>query len=198
MPWVTTTILLERLADAQDASWEEFASHFRGPIHNFALRLGLSETSADDVVQSTMLAFVRAFRDGRYSRERGRLSSWLFGIAYRESLRVFRDSARERQAPATQGRTTFFSDHPDDELARRTWTETWERHVLGRCLEQVRAEVTPSTFEAFELAAVRGVPPEQVAESVGISKNAVFIAKHRVLKRVAELRLEFEPEGAVA
>ncbi len=198
MPWVTTTILLERLTDAQDSAWEEFATHFRAPVHRFAVRLGLSDAAAEDVVQSTMLAFVRAYREGRYSRDRGRLSSWLFGIAFREAQRVFRDAPREGQAPAARGRTTFFSGRPDDELARRTWTETWERHVLDRCLEQVRAEVEPSTYEAFELTAMRGVPADRVATDLGITKNAVFIAKHRVLKRVAELRREFEPEGAVA
>jgi len=198
MPWITTTIMLERLADAQDSAWEELATHFRAPVHHFALRLGLPEAAAEDVVQSTMLAFVRAYRDGRYEKDRGRLSSWLFGIAYREAMGVVRQSAKERQAPGGEGRTTFFAGQAGEELARQTWTETWERHVLDRCMERVTGEVTPSTYEAFELTALRGVPADQVAERLGITKNAVFVAKHRVLKRVGELRREFEPEVAGA
>ena len=198
MPWITTTIMLERLHEAQDSAWEELASHFRAPVQAFALRLGLSHAAAEDVVQSTMLAFLRAYRDGRYDKRRGRLSSWLFGIAYREALRSIRDGARERQAPGAAGRTTFFSGQPDDDLAQRTWADEWDRHVLDRCMEQARAEVEPRTFEAFELAAIRSVPAGQVGAELGMSPNAVFVAKHRVLKRIAQLRREYEPEGAPA
>ncbi len=195
MPWITTTILLDRLSEAQDSAWEELASHFRGPVLAFALRLGLSHPAAEDVVQSTMLAFLRAYREGRYDKQRGRLSSWLFGIAYREALRSIREGARERQAPGPAGRTTFFSGRPDDDLAKQSWADEWERHVLDRCMEQARAEVEPRTFEAFELAAIRDVPADQIADELGMTRNAVFIAKHRVLKRIANLRREYEPEA---
>ncbi len=193
MPWITTTIMLERLSDAQDTAWEELATHFRAPVHHFAIRLGLNDSAAEDVVQSTLLAFIRAYREGRYEKDRGRLSSWLFGIAYRESLRVIRSGKREFQSPPAPGRTTFLSGRPDEELARRTWTQTWERHVLDRCMEQARGEVASNTFEAFELTALRDVPAEAVARELGMSRNAVFIAKHRVLKRIAELRREYDP-----
>ncbi|MFI4898127.1 MAG: RNA polymerase sigma factor [Phycisphaerales bacterium JB059] len=194
MPWITTTILLDRLTEAQDSAWEELASHFRGPVLAFALRMGLSHPAAEDVVQSTMLAFLRAYRDGRYDKQRGRLSSWLFGIAYREALRSIREGARERQAPGETGRTTFFSGQPDDDLAQRSWADEWGRHVLDRCMEQARAEVEPRTYEAFELSAIRNVPVDQVVAELGMTRNAVFIAKHRVLKRIAQLQREYEPE----
>lgn len=198
MHWITTTIMLDRLADAQDVVWDDFAAHFRAPVLHFAMRLGLPEAAAEDVVQSTMLAFISAYREGRYSKNRGRLSSWLFGIAYREALQVKRKIARERQSPQFDGRTTFFAGQPDEERARTTWTETWERHVLDRCMAQVSAEIEPSTYEAFELTALRGVPPEEVSSRLGLSRNAVFIAKHRVLKRIGELRREYEPESVGA
>eukprot|EP00913_Durusdinium_trenchii_P006239 g5851.t1 len=100
MPWITTTIMLERLSDAQDSAWEELATHFRAPVHHFAIRLGLNESAAEDVVQSTLLAFISAYRDGRYEKDRGRLSSWLFGIAYRESLQVIRCARGSRRPRA--------------------------------------------------------------------------------------------------
>jgi DNA-directed RNA polymerase specialized sigma24 family protein len=62
-------------------------------------------------------------------------------------------------------------------------------------MEQARAEVEPRTFEAFELAAIRDVPADQIADELGMTRNAVFIAKHRVLKRIANLRREYEPEA---
>lgn len=191
MEWVTTTIMLNRLSEAQDAAWDEFVAHFQGPVRRFVQRMGLSEATAEDVVQETMVAFLRGFREGRYSRDRGRLSSWLFGIAYREALRAARNSARDRQSPERHGRTTFFTDQPDEQ-ARATWDDSWERFVLVRCLEKLRGELSDQNYRAFELTSLRAVPAGAVAEQLGMTRNAVFIARHRALRRVAELRAEFE------
>jgi DNA-directed RNA polymerase specialized sigma24 family protein len=56
----------------------------------------------------------------------------------------------------------------------------------------VRAEVESNTIRAFELFALHGRPAAEVAGELGLSRNAVFIAKHRVMKRVLELRRQFE------
>jgi len=191
MKWVTTTLMLDRLDADQDNAWDEFVAHFHDPVRRFVLRMGLSDAAAEDVVQDTLVAFLNAFREGRYSRERGRLSSWLFGIAYREAARTARDAARERQSPGRDGRTTFFTDRSDD-TARRTWDESWERFVLEQCLRRLREELAEGPFRAFELTAMRGVPPAEVAGQLGMTRNAVFVAKHRALKRIAALRAEFE------
>lgn len=192
MRWITTTVMLDRLESGQEEAWDEFVSHFTEPVRRFALRLGLNDAQADDVAQNTMLAFVRGLRENRYERGRGRLSSWLFGIAYREAARAARDGRADQQGPDRTGRTTFFSAQPDERAALRTWTEDWDRFVLDRCLERARGEVEPRTFEAFELVAIRRVPAAEVADQLGMTRNAVFVAKHRVLRRVGELQREFE------
>ncbi len=46
-------------------------------------RAGFREEDVHDVVQETMLAFVTAFRDGQYDREKGTLRSWLHFCALR-------------------------------------------------------------------------------------------------------------------
>jgi RNA polymerase sigma-70 factor (ECF subfamily) len=191
--WKTTTILLERLQDADDAAWNEFSARFRDPITRFARKLGLPEDAADDLAQETLTAFLRAHREGRYDRTRARLRSWLFGIAHKEALRLRRDLARRpRQGPDALDQTTFFSALPDEGSLQRTWDDQWDRHTLERCLDRARVEFEPSTFEAFELAALREVPPAEVADRLRISRNSVYIAKHRVLSRLAQLQSEFE------
>ncbi len=42
------------------------------------------------------------------------------------------------------------------------------------------------TWEAFRRFGVDGVPAGQVAEELGLSENAVILAKSRVLKRLRE------------
>lgn len=195
MEWVTTTIMLDRLRDFEDVAWKQFIDRFRGPMIDFARRYGVGEEAAQDIAQDTLMAFAGAYRDGRYDRSRGRLRSWLFGMAYKEVLRHRRDHAeREQQAPSSTGRTEFFAAIPDENEARQAFDVAWARHVMRQCLDRVEREVEPHTFRAFEMCAIHRVPPADVAETLGLSRNAVFIAKHRVLKRLAEMQREIEGE----
>ena len=179
-----------------DAVWDQFAGRFRGPVVDFATRLGLDEDAAQDVAQDALLTFARAYRDGRYDRERGRLRSWLFGIAAREAMRRRREEHRTaRQAPRVEGRTTLISSLPDDADVEALWEDAWTRHALRVGLEQVRREMAPSTFGAFEQFAINGVPAARVAETLGMTPNAVFLAKRRVLRRLEEVCAEIEGDS---
>jgi RNA polymerase sigma-70 factor (ECF subfamily) len=58
---------------------------------------------------------------------------------------------------------------------------------VEECLRIVRSEVQPRTYEAFRRFAIEEQPASAVAEELGLSANAVFLAKSRILKRVREL-----------
>jgi RNA polymerase sigma-70 factor, ECF subfamily len=59
-------------------------------------------------------------------------------------------------------------------------------HVVQKLLAVVQADFNPTTWEAFQRFGVDGVPAGRVAEDLGLSENAVFLAKSRVLKKLRE------------
>jgi len=90
---------------------------------------------------------------------------------------------------------TCYWDQLQDEnssAAQNAWDAEWRSMVLKKCLDRIRSECGEKTFQAFELYAVSELPVEQVAEKMGISKNAVYIAKNRVLSRLRQLEHEFD------
>ena len=191
MDWVTTSTILDRLCDFDDRDmWDRFTDRFRAPVAAFARRFGLGEGEIDDVVQETLMAFANGLREGKYDRSAGRLSSWLFGIAYRQAAnaRRRRDQARPRQADATE----FWQSIPAESDATAAWDADWAQSMLRQCMERVRATVAEQTFRAFELVARQGRTPEQAAAELGISRDAVYVAKHRVLKQLQQLVSEIE------
>ncbi|GJM23181.1 MAG: DNA-directed RNA polymerase sigma-70 factor [Planctomycetota bacterium] len=189
MEWVTTTLLLDQLSEGDEAAWTQFAERFRIPVTRFVQRLGVPAGETDDVVQETLITFLDAFRRGRYDRSKGRLGAWLFGIAAQSVRRHGRRSARDaRQLNAP---TLFWEDLTEQEL-RDEWELQWDRHVFERCLAQVRHELRPETVRAFELVTLEERSAADVAESTGLSTNAVYLAKRRVLQRIQELREEHE------
>lgn len=190
--WETTTILLEQLRDTEADAWKRFTARFRPPMVRFARRCGLSEEQAEDAAQDTLVQFVERYRDGQFDRSRGRLGSWLFTLMYNSIRSQRRDDARSpRQAPRIIDRTTFFSALPDEASAEQVWQQDWEHHALSTCIDQLRSEVSPSHFQIFELTTLREVPAAEVAQQLGLSRDAVYQARYRVLKRLEQLREAF-------
>ena len=165
---------------------------FHTPLVNFARQLDLPADEAEDAAQDTLVACVSSMRNGYYDRSRGRLTTWLFGIALRVVL-----NARRRLAILTQrvqaGRGTSFWDSipavPEDSTQ---WLREWKRALLEGYLEHVCAQFEPRTFRAFELVVRAGWKPADVAAELGTTVKSVYNAKHRVLKCIRELRDEHE------
>jgi RNA polymerase sigma-70 factor (ECF subfamily) len=56
--------------------------------------------------------------------------------------------------------------------------------ILGRALRLMASTFEPATWQAFWETVVCGRAPSQVAAELGISVNAVYHAKSRVLRRL--------------
>lgn len=185
---VTSTTLLEGLRDpANQAVWLTFVGRYRPLIVRYGERLGLSAEDAEDVAQASLLAFCEAYRERRYERVRGRLREWLFGIVHNQVRNWQRRHARPEAVPETKAEG-LLDGLESREGQEQLWEAEWRDSVARACLDLVRSEVQASTFEAFERFALEGRPAEEVAAELGLTPNAVYTAKRRVLRRVRELR----------
>lgn len=194
MDWLTTSTLLDRLRDFDDrAVWDRFMQRFRRPLLSFARKLSLPAELAEDTVQEILLAFIDGYRRNQYARDRGRLSHWLFGIAYRQIAGARRRLARnEARREVGVGAHSFWRELPDESEARQTWDEEWEASMIAACLRQVRAEVSPTTYSAFELVVCEERTADEAAARLGLTRGAVYVAKHRILKRLEALMKDYE------
>jgi RNA polymerase sigma-70 factor (ECF subfamily) len=180
----TTTALLEGLLDPADAeSWGAFDRRFRPVLLGFGVRLGLSAEDAADAAQDTLARFLAAYRAGKYDRTRGRLGSWIIGIARHCILDL-----RARRAADPRRGLSAVADLPDDSRLTDMWDEECRNDMLRQGLDELRRTKTePGTIEAFEMLALGGRPPAEVAARLNISLNEVYLAKHRCLKRLREI-----------
>ena len=187
MDWITTTQVLEDLKSPDGGSaWQHLYDCFFEVIVNFAQKLGLSTADAEDAAQETMLNFMNAYREGKYQREKGHLSHWLFGVARRTIYSFRQKRPPEMLVTGTETRTSFWNKVPD----LRSPTDFI--CAMEKCMERARRELHTQTFQAFELYALKKIAPEEVARRLRMTPNAVYIAKNRVLSRLQELEKEFE------
>ena len=69
-------------------------------------------------------------------------------------------------------------EDPASELSRR-WDREHDGFVLQRLLGLIEPEFQPATWKAFRRHVIDGVPAENVAAELGLTVNAILIAKSR-------------------
>jgi RNA polymerase sigma-70 factor (ECF subfamily) len=60
------------------------------------------------------------------------------------------------------------------------------RELVRRALALIERDFTPLTWQAFQQFVVRERPAVEVAAELGVSVNAVYLARSRVLRRLRE------------
>jgi RNA polymerase sigma factor (sigma-70 family) len=185
----TTTVLLEALrAETDPQVWGEFVARYQPLLVGFGIRLGLSEADATDAAQWTLAEFLKAFRAGRYERERGRLGSWIIGIAKHQVESLRREGARRA---GWRGESGIVDLGNNDSLAE-IWEQERRREILNAALCRLRssARLADTSVRAFELVAIRGVSPEDAARECDLTVDEVYVARHRVTRKLRELVAE--------
>ena len=194
MEWVTTTAFLDALKQPGDnEAWRRFVQRFRQPVVRYAERGGLKATAAEDLAQEVLLTFVESWRDGRYDPSKGRLSSWLFGIASKKLMSLRRRAARDQ---AEQGDPDHgVSRLPDGDAVEQlesTWEAAWQRNLLLQAMNELRSELKPDTLQAMVLTVFEKISAEAVAEKLDMTANSVYLAKSRGMARLRELVRELD------
>jgi RNA polymerase sigma-70 factor (ECF subfamily) len=135
---------------------------------------------AEDVLQRTAASLVTKYGD--YDPDRP-FVGWAVGIAKIEVLRYRQERRRDRVAFDDEGIAAVASTF--DEMSPQFYDM---REALRSCLDRLRGRAR----EVLELHSVHEMEPSQIADHLGISVNAVFVALHRAratLRSCMEQRL---------
>lgn len=183
----TSLSLLARLgADPGEGDWRRLHDLYRPLLGRWAVRAGVSDVDAEDLVQEVMVVVV-AEVGGFIRRGEGAFRAWLRGILTNRLREFFR---RRDRRPVATGDDSFHRllgelESPGSSLSR-LWDREHDNHVAGQLLLRVRGDFAPNTWLAFRLQVLEGHTARQVVEETGLSLNAVLLAKSRVLKRLRE------------
>ncbi len=182
----TRPSLLVRLRDPRDErAWAEFLEIYTPLVHRLARRKGLQDADAADLTQEVFRAVASAIDRWDPDPARGSFRGWLFRIA--RNLMVNFLIARDRHPRGsgdTDMRRLLESQPAPAGPESALFDEEYRRRVFRWAAEQVRAEFREPTWQAFWLTGVEGRPPKEVAEALGQSVGAVYIAKSRVMARL--------------
>ncbi len=185
----TTTLLLQRLCDAQnEAEWREFDARYRPILVGVGMQMGLRPDEAEEVAQESLAQFARDYREGRYNREKGRLRAWLIGICRHRVLDAHRRLAR---CGAYRGESALMN-LADVHTVTEAWEEQERRIIFKRAMEELHGSerIARGTIRTFEMFALEAVPAITVAETMGITVAEVYRIKNRLTRRLREIVAE--------
>ncbi len=195
-PQPTRETLLLKIRDrADDAAWGEFVELYTPLIYGFAQRQGLQHADASDITQDTLKSVAGAIERFEYDPERGTFRSWLYTIARNKIRDHIRRSAKNPRGSGSTAVHRMVEESPDP-AAEEDWDLDYKRQMFRWAAEKTQHEFTEGVWQAFWKTAVDEQPAADVAASLDMSPGAVYIARHRVIKRLREkiLSVTGDPE----
>jgi len=184
----TSMSLLDAVKKDRDGlAWQRLVDVYAPLIRGWLRRYSTAEHDLDDLVQEVLAVVVRRMPEFERQPRVGAFRCWLRTI----TVNCLRDFWRGRKIlPLATGASNF--QQMLDQLAdsesglSKAWDEEHDRHVTERLLAMIKPDFSQKTWQAFKLVALEGRAPQQVADELEMSANAVFIAKSRVLSRLRQ------------
>ncbi len=193
--------LLSRLQNrGDDESWRVFFDTYWRLIYSVALKAGLRQTEAEEVVQETVICVARNIQKFKRDRRLGSFKAWLCNLT------------RWRIADQLQKRTGLLQgdgfgatrkyqpleEVPDlaDNTINLDWDHEWQAHLLNAAIQRVKQRVSEEQYQLFDFYVTREWPMTRITRTLGVGRTQVYLAKHRITrllrKEVARLEKEWD------
>ncbi len=190
----TSASLLDRVRRQSDSqAWPRLLAVYTPLIRGWLKRdVRLKEHDADDAVQEVLSVVAR--RVVEFDRQRtGSFRAWLKSITVNCVRQMVR---RNQRRGGGTGDSVVLEillqlEDPTGRLSLQ-WDREHDEFVMKQLLQDVREHFTESTWTAFERVALDEASADTVAAELGITANAVFIARSRVMARLRQ-----EAEGLI-
>jgi len=184
----TSLSLLARVRSDDPQAWQRLLNVYGPLVFHWCERTGLNAADSADVMQDVFAAVSKSISTFGKTRRRDSFRGWLWTIT-RNKVRDF-CRRRARQVGAAGGTNAYLQlAAVAEQLSDDSLSVTNPREVSGvlhRTMEMVRSEFEARTWDAFWRSAVDEEPTAEIAESLGITANAVRQAKSRVLRRLRQ------------
>jgi RNA polymerase sigma-70 factor (ECF subfamily) len=159
-------------------AWQRLAFLYAPLVYRWCRQRGLQAADADDVVQEVFRTVLARIGDFRRDRPQDTFRGWLWMITRNKLGDHFRRAARVGLTAAET-----LEQLPAEEP---TIEPDVGESLYRRALDLIRPQFEETTWRAFWRVVVEDGSPANVAAELGITPNAVYLAKARVLRRLRE------------
>jgi RNA polymerase sigma-70 factor (ECF subfamily) len=194
--FTTSFSLIGRLGDRADAeAWAHFVALYAPLVRAWVRPLCGQAADADDVIQEVLVVVVRRLPEFAHNRRMGAFRAWLKTVATNKLGDYLRSDAR-RLGGSSDLVLAQLADSSSE--LNREWDRQHAQHLAHALLQKIQHEFEPATWDAFRRVAMHGELTASVATALGMTANAVMIAKSRVLARLRQELAAWEDGGGMS
>jgi RNA polymerase sigma-70 factor (ECF subfamily) len=185
-----TASWLERSKRGDDEAWDRLDRVYRRLVCWWCLKSEIPARDVDDVVQDVFVAVAR----GLATYEHKSFLGWLWTITKRRIQDYWR---HRNEGPIGLVGSTIEETLAYVEGESSSTVDQATKIVFDAIVSLVRSEFSDEDWHAFWSVVVEGKPPVAVAKELGVTRNKVYLAKSRILRRIREVfGGEMHPERA--
>ena len=129
--------------------------------------------------QEVLIEVFRANVVNNYDKDKGRFRDYLRTIIQRKIFVILRN-----RIPTVLEEGVFLEDK---ESMEKNWSEEWHQFILETALDELKEQVSETSFLAYDLYVNQGLPPAKVAKMLSITPNQVYIARTRCVQQLMEI-----------
>jgi len=191
--------LIKRCLSGHDkTAWEIFVRQYSrviwSSIHKTFKTYSFqnSKEDAEDIYSSVFLSLLeddfrrlRQFRSGNACT----LPTWLTVVTVRKTIDYIRHDKRHLFIETISDDVDLFANHPD---SCNGADALLDQKQTTMALESSLDALSPEDRETYDLLFDKGLPPEHVAERLGVSVSAIYSRKSRMLVKMKKSLQENE------
>lgn len=188
IPWPGSTsgTLVPRLQRREVGAWADMLRLYAPVVYRWCRRIGVPEADLADVAQDVLATASRGI-DGFAAGEHASFRGWLWTLARSRSIDHLRRGRRRVRETAAAGDDDLLDRIPCAAPAADDAEPLSPRDEFVRCaLDALRPRFREPSWQAFWRTVVGGEAPEDVARDLGLSVNAVYVARSRILRRLRD------------
>jgi RNA polymerase sigma-70 factor (ECF subfamily) len=182
----TSRTLLDRLRNQQDPhAWRVWLTVYEPWLRDWLGRHHFQPADTDDLLQNILVVVSRKLPAFVHNGRPGAFRTWLRSILVTEVRSFLRQRQRQREAVDPTADWLDRLEDPRSELSRQ-WDQEHDQQVVRRLLSIIQPDFEESTWEVFRLLVLEDLPAAEVALRTGRNRNAIYVAKSRVLERLRQ------------
>lgn len=181
----TSLTLIDKVQAPVEArtAWGRFEGIYKPLIEHWLLRLSVSRSDVDDLVQEVMLAVVEAVPKFQHNGRIGAFRKWLWQITHNRCRRYW-----DKRCCNASGSDTNFQliQTTEDEQSRltRIWEEHHDRHLMEKLMAEIHTEFSDEKRSVFQMLVQDNRSAMEVAEHFEIPVARVYRIKTQIIGRL--------------
>lgn len=186
----TSVALLRAISESSESTrWHDFYDRYH-PMMEGYLRAVFPSLEAEEVIEDTIIALVqKVLPNYHYVPDSGKhFHNYLTGVLKIKAIEALKK--RKREADKREAYKAERNNAPDSvRIMEEVEAREWRQNAYETAMQQIMADpkIKEQNKEIFNRVALKGEPPEIVAEAFGVTRNNVDQIKARMIQKIREL-----------